>query len=284
MAKRILVLGASGFIGTYLFEQLTSCGYSVTGTYHSHPRQGFEQLNILDPDGLDRTLSRIRPELVVFVAGTKDVGRCEREPGYAIDLNVQAVRNYIAACDSIGIRPCTLYFSTDYVFDGIRGHYRNVDAVGAKTVYGATNMLAERLLQTAGLPALILRVSAVMGRRGGFFRWLEDNFHADVPVELFDNTYFSPTSIGRLCDYVRKVSERDFQSGVTISHLSDGYRMTRYQFGRLVAQSMGKAETLVTATAAAFNGAGFQPDLSLLPDGMTAFRKPETWNELEHIF
>jgi dTDP-4-dehydrorhamnose reductase len=284
MAKRILILGASGFLGSYLVERLTSCGHSVTGTYHGHPQPGLEHLDILNFEELCNTISRIRPELVVFLAGTKDVGRCEKEPGYAIDLNVLAARNYLASCGSVGVQPNTLYFSTDYVFDGVRGHYRNVDSVGAKTVYGVTNMLAERLFQAGELPTHILRVSAVMGRRGGFFRWLEENLQSDRQINLFDNTYFSPTSIGRLCRYVADVAKQNIREGVKIAHLSDGYRISRFQFGQLIAEKMGKPANLVLAQEAVFDVTGFQPDLSILPDGMTVFKKAELWNELEDIF
>jgi dTDP-4-dehydrorhamnose reductase len=237
MSKRILIFGASGFIGSYLFKYLSAEGHVVTGTYHGHPQTGLVKLNLLDIVSLQHLLSTTKPELVIFLSGTKDVAHCEKEPGFAIDLNVQTVRNYLSACNLVDARPETLYFSTDYVFDGSKGYYKHNDLVGPKTVYGATNMLAERLIQSSALSAIILRVSAVMGHSGGFYRWLEETIQSNKSVELFDNTYFSPTSIGLLCSFVEKVAEQKMNEGIALAHLSDGYRMTRFQFGQLLANN-----------------------------------------------
>lgn len=289
MADRVLILGASGFIGSYLRESLGQRAKRViTGTYNSHATPGLVPLDVLDVHAVQRVLEESRPQFVVFLAGTKDVERCEKEPTYAMDLNVQAVRNYVEACAAAHIKPSTLFFSTDYVFDGRGGHYSRDAYVGPHTVYGMTNLLAEKLLIRSGLPGVILRVSAVMGRRGGFFRWLETSLMTGQSISLFDNTYFSPTSIGRLCRFVEKCAQqaREMKSseGMRIAHLSDGYRMTRYQFGGAVASMLGKPRSLLQASAADLAVTTFQADLSLLPDGQQVFRSLADWNELEDIF
>lgn len=279
-----MVLGASGFIGGYLFEHLIAAGHAVTGTYLKQPKPDLVQVNLLEVDRLTMLLTRVNPELVIFLSGTKDVERCEKEPGFALDLNVQAVRNYLMVCTSIGLLPETLFFSTDYVFDGSAGHYTKKAVVSPKTVYGATNMIAERLFQSSDLPTLILRVSAVMGRRAGFYRWIEQSLQSDTPIALFDNTYFSPTTLGRLCSFVANVANQGIDEGVAITHLSDGYRMTRFEFGRLLALKLNKPQTLISAKKADIDGIGFQSDLSLLPEGMNEFLDNNNWDEFESIF
>lgn len=289
MADRVLILGASGFIGSYLRESLGQrASRIITGTYHSRVKPGLVSLNVLDPAAMRRVVEECRPQFVVFLAGTKDVERCEKDPAYAMDLNVQAVRNYVEICEVAGIKPTTLFFSTDYVFDGQHGHYKSDACVGPHTVYGLTNLLAEKLLIRSGLPGVVLRVSAVMGRRGGFFHWLETSLAAGQPSSLFDNTYFSPTSIGRLCRFVdicaqEAVEGKSFES-MRIAHLSDGYRMTRYQFGGAIAGKLGQSLSLLQPSTADFAASTFQADLSLLPDGQETFLPLANWNELEDIF
>lgn len=288
MAENILILGASGFIGTYIYETLCQAGYRVTGTYHSRQRPGLVSLDMLDKPALHRLLAELRPDLVIFLSGTKDVERCERDPTYAIDLNIEVVRNYRDACEKVGVSPTTLFFSTDYVFDGVRGRYRCGDTVGPHTVYGVTNLLAERLLLSSGLPGILLRVSAVMGRSGGFFQWLERSLAGNQRVAMFDNTYFSPTSIGRVCrfvsDYALALPQPTRTDGMHTVHLSDGYRMSRYQFGCTVAASMGKSASVLQPSRADFATSTFQADLSLIPDHLNDFLDPAGWNELENIF
>ena len=288
MAKRILILGASGFIGGYLHGALSRAGHQVTGTCHSHPAPELVPLDLLDAAALRALMAEVRPDLVVFLSGTKAVERCEQDPAYAVDLNVQTVRNYLGACETAGLKPATVFFSTDYVFDGMRGAYRPGDAVGPRTVYGATNLLAERLLAVAGLPGVLLRVSAVMGRSGGFFQWLVRSLEAGQPVSLYDNTFFSPTSIGRLCRFVVEYADSpeggDSAGGMKLVHLSDGYRLSRYQFACAVATRMGKPISLLKPVGADLAASTFQADLSLIPDGRDDFRDVEEWDELEEIF
>lgn len=283
MAKRVLILGASGFIGTYLTAFLVREGHEVTGTYHGHARPGLMHLDLLDKAEIERMLVSTAPDVVVLLSGTKDVTRCEKDPGYAMDLNFQTVRNFVEACTQTNNAPEILFFSTDYVFDGVRGSYRREDSVGAKTVYGLSNLLAERVLQQSGLACVALRVSAVMGRNGGFYQWLETKLGKNESVDLFDNTYFSPTSIRRVCGSVAKTVNEGVQN-YRISHLSDGFRMSRYQYGCAVARALGKPASLLVPTTANFTASHFQPDLSLIPDGMADFKAVETWDELGQIY
>jgi dTDP-4-dehydrorhamnose reductase len=288
MVDRILILGASGFVGLYLFKILQEAGYLVTGTGFQNMMPGLIPLNLLDRVEVSDTLAKVNPDLVIFLSGTKDINRCEYEPDYAVDMNIQAVKNYIDSCRENNQSPTTLFFSTDYVFDGCKGFYRASDKVSPCTVYGATNMLSERLLMLSGLPGKVLRVSAVMGRNGGFFRWLESHLCNSKPLSLYENTHFSPTSIGRVCQFVtkyaRSISVDDVKGEMNISHLSDGYRMSRYQFGCSVAACMGIDAKLIVPEQLDIEKSFSNADLSLIPDGMTDFLDPAGWNELKHIF
>jgi len=282
--KRIVILGSSGFIGGYLLDYLRLLGNDVTGTYHLNPRADLIRLDLMSFENTIDFLREKKPELVLFLSGTKDIGRCEKDPDYALNANVQVVRNYIRACGLLKIEPKTVFFSTDYVFDGLKGGYGSADPVGPRTVYGITNVIAERLFIASKLPTIILRVSAVMGSRGGFYSWLTASLEAGEKVHLYDNTFFSPTSIGRLCEYIAKVTSQSFENKVTITHLSDGYRLTRFQFGILLSNRIGKARDLVVAKSADVDGFGFQSDLSLLPDGQPIFTDLKLWDEMGRIY
>jgi len=289
MVDDVLIIGASGFIGRYLFDHLSELpGVRVSGTAHSLPVPGLKKVDIRSYSSMAALLADVHPTVVIFLAGTKDVDRCEREPALAIELNVAAIRYYIDACTLSGLRPVTLYVSTDYVFDGRHGSYSRDAQVGPSTVYGLSKLLAERLLQASDLPGQILRVSAVMGRRGGFFRWLESEMEKGNTVTMFENTYFSPTSIGRLCSHVRNFvmcsKALSTCSNMTLAHLSDGCRMSRYEFGMRLAELKGVPTSRLQATTVDLAATAFQSDLSLLPDWTLSLGCASDWNDLENIF
>ena len=287
--KKILIFGSSGFVGSYLHKTLDNLGYLVVGTGFENATSDIKKVNLLNVSETRKILSDVAPDLVIFLSGIKDIKRCESNPEIAIDTNVTAVRNYIDSCYKNKQRPLTLFFSTDCVFDGIKGYYKVEDTTNPKTVYGATNMLAEQLLLSSGLPGKILRVSAIMGRSGGFFQWINGKILESTPVDLYSNSYFSPTSIGRVCEFVREyanknLTQKNLEEDMTISHLSDGYRMSRYEFGCILANKIGVNSNLMSSVKFEIGDSFYQQDLSLLPDGMNDFLSSYNWNEMENIF
>ena len=71
---------------------------------------------------------------------------------------------------------------------------------------------------------------------------------------------------------------------MAISHLNDGYRMTRFEFGQLIASKLNRPQALLSPKKADINVVGFQADLSLLPDGMTEFLDNKTWDHHMEIY
>lgn len=285
MTERVLIIGASGFIGQYLMDSLAKNHVVVKGTYCKNFRNGLVELDLLNINSVASVLAEFKPSHVLFLAGTKNVDLCEKNPEYALSLNVDCVRAYIAACIRMEYFPKTIYFSTDYVFDGVRGRYKNEDEPNPKTIYGITNLVAEHLLLKSNVPTVILRVSAVMGLKGGFFNWIYTSLNDGKKVELFNNTYFSPTSIGRVCSSVKDLITLPENFKVnSICHLSDGYRLTRYEFGKIIASFLGKGQGLVVQNIADLSQGLFQADLSLMPDGLSSFKDSSSWNEMENIY
>jgi len=284
-SRRILIIGASGFIGQYLMDSLLKDKVAVMGTYCKSFRDDLVHLDLLKHNSIASILSEFEPTHVLFLAGTKNVDLCEKNPEYAISLNVDCVRAYLTACIITKQSPNTVYFSTDYVFDGLRGHYKHDDEPSPKTIYGITNLLAEHLLLKSNVPVMVLRVSAVMGLKGGFFSWIYSSLGDGKKIELFDNTYFSPTSVGRLCTFIKGViaTPEAFKAN-SIQHLSDGYRLTRYEFGEIISRCMGKDRGLIVPNAADLSQGLFQADLSLLPGGLCNFKDSLSWNEMENIY
>ena len=82
---RILIVGASGFIGYYLLRRLRhNVDIEVTSTYHNREPQGIDQswyrTEITDHQRLEQVFSRARPDVVVLLAAIADVGTAERAP------------------------------------------------------------------------------------------------------------------------------------------------------------------------------------------------------------
>jgi dTDP-4-dehydrorhamnose reductase len=96
------------------------------------------------------------------------VDKAESEPELAYAINAEAVRVMGQEAKAIGAG--VVHFSTDYVFDGSgSAPYREVDATGPVSVYGASKMAGEKTLAESGAGHMIFRTSWVYGARGKNF-------------------------------------------------------------------------------------------------------------------
>src|SRR5256885_3428630 len=126
---RALVVGASGLVGGALLRKL---GDGAVGTYHERQRPGLVHLDVRDGSELADLLSRVAPDVIFYPAANANVDWCERNPAAAEETNLRPVH---AIRDAAPRTPIVAY-SSDYVFDGRAGPYRENDPVAPLSVYG----------------------------------------------------------------------------------------------------------------------------------------------------
>ena len=151
---RVLIIGGSGFIGRYLARRLSGgLGHDVVGTFLSHapPDDGnsWHRVELTDAAGLERVFRLARPDVVAHLAAMADVGTAEREPARATAVNVTATSSIARLCALHGAR--LVFVSTEYVFDGLRGYYKENDLPNPVTHYGRTKWDAEEVDDQAGV-------------------------------------------------------------------------------------------------------------------------------------
>jgi dTDP-4-dehydrorhamnose reductase len=126
-----------------------------------------------------------------------------------------------------------IFMSSDYVFDGSKGNYKDDDIPNPNTNYGITKFLAEQLLLQSKISHKIVRSSAVVGKGGTFYNWIIEQFN-NCQVELFSNVYFTPTPASFLCEVLYRLII-DFDSiDKNILHIVGEKKMSRYEFGVMV--------------------------------------------------
>lgn len=152
----IVILGSSGTLGSCLTAELTP-------QFRVIPLSS-AQADVTDRAALDAMLKDSAPDVVVNCAGFLNVDRCEQEPGKSWLVNYAGAGNTaraIAGCRSK--RPVFFQFSTDFVFDGIQGAYRETDLPRPLSHYGLHKLLADECILSAGLPnAYVLRVASLI--------------------------------------------------------------------------------------------------------------------------
>ena len=231
---RVLITGAGGFIGRHLIRRLRrDSGASISGTYRSQSpgEEGGEwhRVDLTDAAELDRVFRLSMPDVVVHLAAMADVGTAEREPVAAAAVNVTATSEIARLCAEHGSR--LVFASTEYVFDGKLGFYRENDDPNPTTHYGRTKLEGEQEVERLASNWCTVRTSIVYGwpapGRRNFVPWLVERLRAGQTYEGSTEVLRTPVYVGHLVDGIARLAEGDQQG---IQHIAGSDWVSMYDF------------------------------------------------------
>lgn len=158
--KNVVIFGGSGFLGSYVADELTSRGYGVTvadikpSPYRS-PEQRFVPCDIMDPTCVQGVISG-DVSIVYNFAGLADINEAAHEPVRTMQLNVLGNLNILEACRTRGIERF-VYASSAYAFSR-KGSF-----------YGISKHTSEKIIEEYysrfGLKFTIVRYGSLYGER-----------------------------------------------------------------------------------------------------------------------
>lgn len=238
---RTLVFGGTGIVGRATVAAARRRGFPALGLSRG-------QGDIGAPERVAAAIAAFRPRLVVNCAAFTRVDDCETAPERAFAVNAEAVGIVARACARAGCR--LLHLSTDYVFDGAGAQpYREEDATGPRSVYGASKLAGEaRALEAPG--ALVVRTSWVFGAGGPNFvdtirRKLEEGA---APLRVVDDQVGAPTYAPFLARALADLGE----SGVGgIVHYQNREPVSWCGFARAIARGLGFDEGAIEPASTA---------------------------------
>ncbi len=214
----------------------------VVGTYRSHARPEGRYFDMCDEDAAARLVRETAPDVIWVPGAMPDVDRCEREPrlSYAVNVKGPAFLMELAAHRKIPL----VYFSSDYVFDGVDGPYRESDPVNPIQVYGQHKVEAERIL--LGYPdALVVRAAWIYSDesnpRNFIFRVLSALRQGSVLKAAIDQ-YNTPTPATPLAYHAVDALLSGYRG---ILHLTGPERMTRASLVARIARLAGYSQPAI---------------------------------------
>jgi len=216
---RIFITGGSGLAGSKLAEMALARGEQVYSGYaHNQPPYGKEvKFDLLDANGIRDTIERMRPDVIVHSAALTDVDRCERKKDLAYRINVEGTRTIAEAARKAG--SYLVYISTDYVFDGQRGLYREEEETNPVSYYGLSKLLGEQFCLDQGC---IARTCVIYGSRPAsgkvnFALWLLNALKSGKEARVVTDQFITPTLNSNLAAMVLEAADRHLSG---IYHLS----------------------------------------------------------------
>jgi dTDP-4-dehydrorhamnose reductase len=225
--QRLLVTGGCGYLGREIVRRAPGRGWDVRATWFERPPTGarteWVQADLRDPEATRRALAGI--DAVIHTAYRQGAGEWE--------TNVEGTA--VVAGAARGRR--LVHLSSDLVFDGTRGHYREDDVPAPVGSYGRSKAEAERrALEIHGAPTVV-RTSLIYGGS-------EPGAQERLALEgtrFFVDELRSPVQVGDLADALLEVAELELAGPL---HLGGADDLSRFDFAVL----LGADPALIEAT------------------------------------
>ena len=237
------VLGASGLVGQHLMNAVSAAGCQAVGTYCSHPVDGLVPLDIRGRRKVEQFFAAHRPPVVYLPASMANVDYCQLHPADTWAVNVQGVANVVQAANAAGAK--VVYFSSDYIFDGVNGPYSETDPAQPICEYGRQKLAAEHCVALHAHSYLIVRTTVVYGweRQGkNFVSRLVETLSRGERLRVPADQVGSPTYAPNLAE---AVVELGLSAGQGVYHVVGPDRVDRAEFARQAARAFGLSPHLI---------------------------------------
>lgn len=231
---RALVLGAGGQLGTELVGELRRRGLSVVGL-------GRQQLDITDPEAIEKAFGRHLPGWVVNCAAYNHVDLAEKEPETAMKVNGLAVHYLAVTAREAGAT--LMHFSTDHVFDGTKGApYVEDDLPNPPSAYGVSKLAGEYYARAAMENVYVVRVAGVFGpagrytRRGNFPELVIQKAEQQSPLKVVEDFFATPTYAPALASRCVDLLEK---APFGLYHIGGGVKISWYEYALKILDAAG---------------------------------------------
>ena len=229
---RALVIGASGQVGAALLRTLRARGHAAVGTWAHHEFPGLVRLDFADARAVERVIAETRPDWVLCPAALSHVDYCEEHPDEAFAANLRAPLAAAQAAAHAGAG--FVYYSSDYVFDGLAGPYAEEAPPRPLGIYGRSKAEGEQAILGALERALVLRTSVVYGperQEKNFAYQLIRACRSGQPFRPAIDQRASPSYNEDVAAATVECCERELRG---IWHLAGADTLDRMAFARLV--------------------------------------------------
>ncbi len=272
--KKILITGASGFLGWNLCQEAANQGYNIYGTYFSHWGEipGINQIKIdlKDFTELKQLFHQIKPDAVIHLAAASQPNYCQKHPQESQVINVTISCNIAGICADNSIP--LVFTSTDLVFNGLNPPYKETDPVTPVNIYGEQKVMAERDILEIYPLATVCRMPLMFGYGGliaqSFIQPMLKMLREGTELNLFIDEFRTITSGKTAAKGLLLALVNNYHG---ILHLGGKERISRYDFIELVLDVFQIRKGKITACRQADvkMAAARPPDVSL--DSSLAF-------------
>ena len=282
---KFLITGSNGLLGQKLVKLLANqpdIEFLATSTGENRIKSitGFDyaSLDITNKIQVEQVFNRFKPNVVINTAAMTNVDACEDQKELCWNLNVNAVKNLIEASEKHQTH--LIHLSTDFVFDGENGPYKEEDKPNPLSYYGESKYEAEKLLQASNIKWSIVRTIIVYGvvedmSRSNIVLWAKQALEKGNPLTIVNDQFRMPTlaeDLAQACWLIAQkqaigiynICGKDFMSIIElVNRVADFYGYDKSIISPIASTSLNQAAKRPPKTGfildKAIKGLGYSP-------------------------
>lgn len=218
---KILLIGKNGQLGAEINRQSLERKYEISVF-------GREELDITDSNKVNQEIESYEPDIVINTSAFHVVPVCEDEPEQAFLVNAISLKSLAEFCEEKKIKLIT--YSTDYVFDGLKGSpYIEDDKPNPLQIYGLSKLAGEYIVLNYSPNSIVIRTCVVYGgkegsrsKKGNFILNILQQAEKEKSIDVASEQIVSPTYSADLAEATLKLVEHANTKG--LYHLvNEGY-------------------------------------------------------------
>lgn len=260
--KTILITGSNGLLGqklvyALLHKNAQGANYTIIATSKGENRlreqngYTYVSLDISSETEIQAVFKHYRPDIVINTAAMTNVDACEANREGAKLLNADAVHYQVKTLEGLqneSYQPFFLHLSTDFVFDGAAGPYKETDRPNPLSWYAKTKLQGEHIVEQSALQWAILRTIIVYGvvdfmSRSNVVLWAREALSKGQKINVVDDQFRSPTLAEDLAEACLQCAEKQ---ATGLFHVSGKDTMSILELVYTVADFWKLDKTLIT--------------------------------------
>lgn len=243
LRKKLLITGSNGLLGQKLVQKLKSnqTEFDLIATAKGQNRISdqtgytYESLDITDSNEVKRVLDKYQPDAIIHTAAMTNVDACETEKELCRKLNVDAVSYLIQEAEKH--QSHFIHLSTDFIFDGKNGPYKEEDEPNPLSFYGQSKLDAETIVRNSKTKWSIARTIIIYGivedmSRSNIVLWAKSALEKKQKLTIVNDQFRSPVLAEDLADGCIEIAKRGAEG---IYHLGGKDLMSIVEVVRRVA-------------------------------------------------
>jgi len=249
---KIIITGSNGLLGQSLLALLLKekQHYEVYGFSRGENRSGRQDFNYVSIDITKENILReqvkeIQPDFIINTAAMTQVDDCEIHKEACNLLNIEVVK-WLADI-SKEINTHLIHLSTDFIFDGKKGCYKETDIPNPLSYYGLSKLKSEEVLVNSDINYTILRTILVYGKvfdmsRSNIVLWVKEMLENGKEITIVDDQFRTPTYVEDLA-LACKISID--KKAVGIFNISSNELLSIFEIAQQIADVFGLNKSLI---------------------------------------